>query len=110
MQSHREGLITVLSLDGRFDAHNAPEVVEWLEKHIETNAAQLVINLAGVKFIDSTALAALVKGIKRCRQLGGDLRLCGLQKPVQIIFELTRLDKAFFIFADEKAAVGSFEA
>ncbi len=110
MQSRREGLITVLSLDGRFDAHNAPEVVEWLEKNIEANAAQLVINLAEVKFIDSTALAALVKGIKRCRQLGGDLRLCGLQKPVQIIFELTRLDKAFYIYADEKAAVGSFEA
>ncbi len=110
MQSRREGLITVLSLDGRFDAHNAPEVVEWLEKNIEPNAAQLVINLAEVKFIDSTALAALVKGIKRCRQLGGDLRLCGLQKPVQIIFELTRLDKAFYIFADEKAALASFEA
>jgi anti-sigma B factor antagonist len=110
MQSRREGLITVLSLDGRFDAHNAPEVVEWLEKNIEANAAQLVINLTEVKFIDSTALAALVKGIKRCRQLGGDLRLCGLQKPVQIVFELTRLDKAFYIFADERAAVGSFDA
>jgi anti-sigma B factor antagonist len=110
MQSRREGLISVLSLDGRFDAHNAPEVVEWLEKHIDADAAQLVINLTEVKFIDSTALAALVKGIKRCRQYGGDLRLCGLQKPVQIIFELTRLDKAISIFADEKAALGSFEA
>ncbi len=110
MKSRREGQIVVLSLDGRFDAHNAPEVVDWFEKNVNVSTAQLIINLIDVRFIDSTALAALVKGVKRCRQLGGDLRLCGLQKPVQIVFELTRLDKAFSIFSDEQAALGSFAA
>src|SRR5512142_2134554 len=105
MKSRREGQIVVLSLDGRFDAHNAPEVVDWFEKNVNASTAQLIINLIEVRFIDSTALAALVKGVKRCRQLGGDLRLCGLQKPVQIVFELTRLDKAFSIFSDEQAAL-----
>ena len=69
---------------------------------------QVVVNLAGVNFIDSTGLATLVQGMKHCRQEKGDLRLCGLQQPVRIIFELTRLDKAFEILTDEESAVNSF--
>ncbi len=66
------------------------------------------MNLAGVQFVDSTALATLVQGMKRCRQLKGDLRLCGLQQPVRMIFELTRLDKAFEIFSGEDEAIQAF--
>src|ERR671929_137943 len=69
----------------------------WLEEAADKPPAHVVVNLAGVKFVDSTALAALVRSMKRCRQQGGDLHLCGLQQPVRIIFELTRLDRAIEI-------------
>ena len=102
------GTVSVLELSGRFDAHVAPSVKEWQDSH--PSAANVVVNLSGVNFLDSTALATLVRGMKHCRQRGGDLRLCGVQQPVRIIFELTKLDKAFTIYPNEDAAASSFEA
>lgn len=100
--------IPVLRLTGRFDAHEIKPVVEWLQAQVDALHPNLVVDLAGVNFIDSTALSALVRGLKHCRERGGDLHLCSLQQPVRVIFELTRLDKAFDIFASEQEAVQAF--
>ncbi|HEX5688770.1 MAG TPA: STAS domain-containing protein, partial [Roseiflexaceae bacterium] len=92
-----------VEISGRFDAHVAPEVKNLLER--ADTPARVVANLSAVNFIDSTALATLVSAMKRCRQKGGDLHLFGLQKPVRIIFELTKLDRAFELFDSEDAAL-----
>jgi anti-sigma B factor antagonist len=104
-RSHTVNSVTVLALSGRFDAHSASGVAAALEKAASGSPARVVVNLEGVSFMDSTALATLVQGMKRCRQAGGDLRLCNLQQPVRIIFELTRLDKAFDIYPSEADAL-----
>lgn len=101
------GKVTVLELEGRFDAHMAPAVFEWYK---QMPSPFIVVNMAGVHFIDSGALAALMGGLKRCQQRDGDLRLCGLQQPVKIIFELTRMQRAFEIYASEAEAVASFRS
>ena len=49
-----------------------------------------------------------MQALKRCQQLQGDLFLCGLRRPVYVIFELTRLDRAFNIFVDEEHAIRAF--
>jgi anti-sigma B factor antagonist len=97
-----------IKLKGRFDAYEVNPVINWIKQRIDTGQAQLVVNLEGVNFIDSTALSALVQGLKRCREKDGDLLLCCLQQPVRVIFELTRLDKAFEIFATQEEALVSF--
>lgn len=105
--SERDGY-TVLALSGRFDAHEAPAVVEHVSGTGAT--ASVVVDLAGVHFIDSTGLSTLVQGMKRCRERGGDLMLCSLQQPVRIIFELTKLDRAFGIHPDPDAAIAALRA
>jgi anti-sigma B factor antagonist len=54
-------------------------------------------------------MATLVQGMKRCREKEGDLRLSELQQPVRMIFELTRLDRAFEIFNSERDAILAFD-
>ena len=108
LKSHAAGDVVVLAISGRFDAHEAPLVADWLAHAAQAPPAQIVVEMSGVDFIDSTALARLVRGMKQCREQGGDLRLCCLRQPVRVIFELTRLDKAFEIFAGEEEAVASF--
>lgn len=100
--------VRILELSGRFDAYEVPAVSDWIGEHIDADHVKVVINLHGVNFIDSTALATLVKGMKHCRQQGGDLHLCNLDQAVRIIFELTRLDKAFNIYDSVDAATGAF--
>lgn len=108
LKSHFSGQIAVLELGGRFDTYETAAVAEWLQNTAAAIPAQIVVNMSEVKFIDSTGLATLVQGMKHCRQHGGDLYLCALQQPVQVIFKLTRLDKAFKIFGSEAEALSAF--
>ena len=97
--------ITLIELAGRFDAHAAPEIEKWMDNNIPSYPGYLLFNLKDVHFVDSTALATLVRGMKQCRENGTALSLCNLQKPVRIIFELTRMDQAFNIFLTQQEAL-----
>ena len=100
--------LPVLKLKGRFDAHEVESVNTWLAEQTKAGNVKIIVNLEGVNFIDSTALSTLVRGLKLCREKNGDLHVCSLQQPVRVIFELTRLDKAFDIFATEEEAAKGF--
>ena len=103
-----DGRVAILELTGRFDAFVAEAVSNWFFDVIGSGSSQLVANLAKVTFIDSTGLAVLVDGLKRCRQQNGNLHLCNLGQTVRVIFELTRLDAAFEIFSEEQEAVAAY--
>jgi len=103
-----ESGIALLELEGRFDAYEEPQVRKWLDAQQAADRARLIIDLCGVNFIDSTALAALVRGTKMTREAGGELLLCSLRQPVRVIFELTRLDRVFPVFADVDGALAHF--
>lgn len=100
-----DGRIVVVRLTGRFDAYEVPEVRKALISANESGDGRVVVDLAGVNFVDSSGLACLVQGMKHCRERGADQVLCNLQQPVRIIFELTRLDRAFSISPSVDAAV-----
>jgi anti-sigma B factor antagonist len=108
LKEKRVGEAAVLELNGRFDAYEAPQVVGWLEKNVSPTLNHVVVHLGQVNFVDSSALASLVKGMKRCREQGGDLRVCTLSQPVRVIFELTRLDRAIQIHPTEEEALAAF--
>ncbi len=107
VKSSRNNL-PVLQLKGRFDAHEVEPVNDWIMEQTAAGNVRLIVNLEGVNFIDSTALSALVRGLKLCREKNGDLHVCSLMQPVRVIFELTRLDKAFDIFSTEEEAAKGF--
>jgi anti-sigma B factor antagonist len=107
MAWHSHDDVSVLALSGRLDAYIAPRVAEWLEAAAQARPANVVVDLQNVTFIDSTGLAILVQGMRRCRQQAGELFLCALQQPVRVIFEVTRLDQAFNILPSEAEAVAS---
>lgn len=103
-QLRAEDRIAVVAPEGRFDAHRAPDVQTWIKEQDAAGIHDIIIDLTAVNFVDSAALAVMVNGMKACRAGGGDLVLCGVQQPVGIILELTRLDRALRIFADVDAA------
>ncbi len=84
-------------LSGRFDAHEADGFRAAIDPALGATEPHIDIDLSDVEFIDSTALAELVRAMKRCRERSGDLRLLTPSNPVRVILELTRLDAAFTI-------------
>lgn len=101
--------VKILELAGRFDTYTAGEVRQWIDEVTVEEPANIVVNLQGVDFVDSTALATLVQGVKNCRQHNGDLRLCDVKQSVRMVFELTRLDRFFEIYPQEAEAVKAFK-
>ncbi len=102
LKSRKQPNLVVLALSGRFDSSETARMNAWFD---EQTAANIIINLADVNFVDSSALAVMVKAMKRCRGQKGELVLCNLQQTVRVIFELTRLDKAINIYDTEAEAL-----
>ncbi len=86
----------------------ASDFKQALLKKIEENSSNVVVNLSNCEFVDSSFLGALVAGLKKATMKNGDLKIVGLQPPVQAMFELTRLYRIFDIFENEEDAIKSF--
>jgi anti-sigma B factor antagonist len=107
-QHDREGVV-VLGMKGRIVV--GKEATALREKMTDlTNAGKtnVVFNLAGVDFIDSTGLGALVMCATTVRRNGGIVKLVNLNKRNIELLVMTRLATAFEIFTDEQDAVNSF--
>jgi anti-sigma B factor antagonist len=93
--------INVLTIqEERIDAHNSGELKEYLLQMIEGGENQIIIQLEHVRFIDSSGLGALLSGNKHIIAKSGKLALANIQKQVLSMFELTRLNRVFEIYAD----------
>jgi len=92
-----------------FDLRRSREFRQGAEQAIG-NEKKVVLDLAEVEFMDSSALGTLLPLMRRVTDNEGDLRIGGLQSRVQVLFELTRLYRVFSIWPDADAAVASFAA
>jgi len=75
------------------------EVADLLEAGIEV----ILLDLASITFMDSSGLGALVAILQRVRTKNAKLYLCSLNDQLQIIMELTKMDKVFDIYPDRSA-------
>lgn len=100
--------VSVLRLKGRLDAASARRLKERVEALSDEKRLKLVLDMAGVDFIDSSGLGTLITSLRILTRQGGDIRLSGLQERVKNIFELTRLDRIFGIYGDSEAAAVGF--
>jgi anti-sigma B factor antagonist len=92
-------------LDERIDAHNSGELKEYLLQMIEGGEKQIIVQLEHVRFIDSSGLGALLSGNKNIVAKSGKLALANVQKQVLSMFELTRLNRVFDMYADLNEAL-----
>lgn len=84
-----------VTLAGRFDAHRADEYDRMVISEIDPHRPHVGIDLAGVEFMDSSALACLVRTLKASVRNGGAVTLVAVSDAARIILELTRLDGVF---------------
>ena len=78
-----------------------------LQKTIRDGAAKVVLDLAGVPYMDSAGLGALVQAAGLAKQQGGDLRLCGASARVAELIKMTRTDALLPMDADVDASLAA---
>jgi len=67
-----------------------------------------LVDLANVKYMDSSGVATLVEALQQVGKYGGKLKLANLREAVKDVFELSRLDKVFDIYQNIDDAKGAF--
>jgi anti-sigma B factor antagonist len=106
--TEKDAAVLIEVKEERLDAHNSSEFKSQMLSLFEDGKNNLVIDLKGVRFVDSSGLGALVSGFKNATARNGNLKLCGLQPQVKSMFELTRLHRVFEIFPGADEALASF--
>ena len=96
----------VLTVTGEIDMATAPRFRQRLLAVISAGAQNVVIDLSGVDFIDSTGLGVLMGAAKRVRTAGGDIRLVMTGSRLADLIEITRLDRVLDVFDSVSAATG----
>ncbi|HLI15799.1 MAG TPA: STAS domain-containing protein [Acidimicrobiales bacterium] len=95
LRQRQVGSRTVLELEGELDLHAAPRLREQLLEATSHGPSRLVLDLAGVRLVDSTCRSLLLAGLRRSRDRGGDLCVCHLAPGVA---HALRLDGELPIF------------
>jgi anti-sigma B factor antagonist len=91
-------------LAGEVDIDTAPQFKQAIKGAIDGGASNLIIDMAAVTFIDSTALGILVSGVRDVRQRDGALAVVCTEDNINRVFELTGLNRIFAICATREAA------
>ncbi len=104
----RDGAVIIIPT-GEIDLTSSPTLRVELKK-IQSDRpppARLVIDLAGVPYMDSAGVATLVEAMQYARKSNTRLVLCAMTDKVRSIFEISRLDTVFTIVGDQNAALAS---
>jgi anti-sigma B factor antagonist len=71
----------------------APKLREVVAEAVAAGNTRIVVNLSGTDFMDSSGLGALIGCLKLARQAGGDLRIACVEPQVQMVLELTSMNR-----------------
>ncbi|MBN1103402.1 MAG: STAS domain-containing protein [Deltaproteobacteria bacterium] len=99
-------VLVVVPEEKRIDAYSAPDFKGRMVDWINSGHTRLILDLSCVEFIDSSGLGAMVSTLKTIGNRG-DLVICGVQKAVMNLFQLTRMNRVFRIFPSREEALTS---
>jgi anti-sigma B factor antagonist len=95
---------TVVEVRGDLDMATAPQLRESLQQRVNVGDRQVVVDLSGVGFMDSSALGVLVVMFKALRVVGGRLSLAAVQPVVYSVLAVTSVNRVIDIYDDVQAA------
>ncbi len=103
------GPVSIMDLAGRITAGDgAIQVRDAIQKAAKGGAKNIVVNLEGVAYLDSSGLGELVSAYTVLRNAGGQLKLMRVRSGVQQLLKITNLNAVFTCYEDEASALQSF--
>ena len=92
---------------GDLDVYTVGSLRDALGKMIEDETPRVVVDLDGVPFMDSSGLGALMGGVRRLREAGGDLAISCTREQHLKLFTITGFGEGVSIAPTvEEAAKG----
>jgi anti-sigma B factor antagonist len=95
----------VVVAEGDLDIDAASRLAAALDHPIERGKTHVVLDMSGVRFVDSMAVHVLVGAARELRQRFGRLVLVSTDQNVRRLIELTRLDLVAPVYESREAAL-----
>jgi len=96
---------TVVALCGELDLADAPAVASRLIAAVAAGGPSIIVNLAGLEFMDCCGLGVLIRVLKWTREGGGELYLTTPQQCVRTVLSAAGLIGVFSIYPSVEQAV-----
>ena len=103
------GWVHVLELEGVLDAYTSKKFDAYLADLVAAGGTQVVLGCGKLEYLSSAGIGVLTGGVKRCRDLSGDLRLSDVTEKVRKIMGMVGLPGLLRTYDGEKGAVMSFK-
>ncbi|HWY58906.1 MAG TPA: STAS domain-containing protein [Terriglobales bacterium] len=100
--------VTIMSCHGRIVFGEEATALRENLKKVLSSTRQVVLNLAGVNYIDSGGLGTLVGVYSSARASGAEIKLTGLGQRLRDVLQITKLVTVFEVYDTEQEAIATF--
>lgn len=101
--------VTIVDLRGKIDFGDGSATLrKTLADLMACGSKKVLLNMKEVDFVDSSGIGELVRGHVHLAKIGGQLKLVNLSKHMNMLLQVTHLDKVFEIFDNELEGIKSF--
>ena len=110
INERQAGDVTVLDMSGKITIGEGSVALRTaIRRLLEEGKKRILLNLAGVSYIDSSGIGELVSSYTAINKEGGQLKLLNLTDRIQNLLVITKLLTVFDAFDNEAEALKSFE-
>ena len=100
--------VPILRVDGKIIGTTVNALKREINTQIEHGEGRLILDLAKVPLLDSSALGTIIATLQTLKKKNGKLVILAPQKAVMNVLKVTRLNTVLEIYDDEPSAVNAF--
>ncbi len=100
--------MALLYLYGFLDAHTAPQLENELQKLIDRNQYNIIVNFKELNYISSAGLGVFMGFVETIRSHNGDIKMCCMSPKIYRVFDLLGFPSLYDIVDEEEKAVELF--
>ena len=110
IRERQAGDVTILDLEGRITIGDGNvSLRNAIRRLIQEGKKKILLNLAGVSYVDSSGIGELVSSYTTIGREKGQLKLLNLTQKIQDLLAITKLLTVFDVYEDEATALNSFK-
>lgn len=106
VNTERVGHSLLVRISGELDHHTADHVRSIIDYELDKEIAKnVVLNLKGLTFMDSSGLGVIMGRYRKITQNGGKLVACQINPQIKRVFDLSGLPRILTIYKNETEAL-----
>ena len=111
IKQRQEGEVAILELSGKIMGGDDFDLFKGaIDKLVEEGHIDVLLNMSGVRWINSTGLGLIVSAYSSLIKGGGQMKVCEVSDRIDNIFHVTQLELLCQTFDKEADAIKSFTA